>query len=176
TKWKGGNIYYQVEGAVSYSLIDSSTNAVVVSGNVTNGLISITTGLNAASTYYLHIAFDNNATQRRFYSTTSSYLNNLREVIQWGNTKWTSMQSAFYYASNLISVPSTPPDLSLVSNFTYMFYNATAFNSDLSNWNVSNGTNFSYMFAYTSAFNSDLSNWIVSNGTNFTYMFSKVTD
>ena len=45
---------------------------------------------------------------------------------------------------------------------SYMFEGASAFNSDLSNWNTENVTNISYMFNGASAFNSDLSSWNTS--------------
>ena len=51
------------------------------------------------------------------------------------------------------------------------FYEATSFNSDLSDWNVSNVTNMAYMFYSTTSFNNDLSNWDVSKVTNMNTMF-----
>eukprot|EP00978_Attheya_sp_CCMP212_P047719 scaffold424689_cov204-Attheya_sp.AAC.1 len=53
-----------------------------------------------------------------------------------------------------------------------MFVSASAFNHDLSVWNVSSITAMSYMFYAASAFNQDLSStWDVSNLTNMTKMF-----
>ena len=43
-----------------------------------------------------------------------------------------------------------------------MFYYATNFESDLSNWDVSNVLDISYMFYCAKKFNSDLSKWNVS--------------
>jgi len=48
-----------------------------------------------------------------------------------------------------------------------MFKECENFNSDLSNWDVSNGKYFSYMFYKCRYFNSDLSNWDVSNVETF---------
>ena len=56
-----------------------------------------------------------------------------------------------------------------------MFSNATSFNQDLSNWDVSNVRNFSSMFGNATSFNQDLSNWDVSNGSNFRNMFYNAT-
>ena len=44
----------------------------------------------------------------------------------------------------------------------HLFINKSAFNSDISNWDVSNVT-VAEMFKNASSFNQDLSNWDVSN-------------
>ena len=56
-----------------------------------------------------------------------------------------------------------------------MFDGATAFNSDLSDWDVSNVTNMRNMFDSATSFDQDLSSWNVSNVTNMTNMFNGVT-
>ena len=58
-------------------------------------------------------------------------------------------------------------DVSVITDFSYLFFNSTTFNSDISNWDVSSGNNFSYMFHFASAFNQDIGNWDVSSGNNF---------
>ena len=52
-----------------------------------------------------------------------------------------------------------------------MFRNARAFNSDLSEWNVTSVTDMSWMFFSASAFHSDLSAWAVSDATRIGFMF-----
>ena len=52
-----------------------------------------------------------------------------------------------------------------------MFFNASTFNYDISEWDVSSATNTSYMFTYAFAFDQDISGWNVSNVTNMQYMF-----
>ena len=47
-----------------------------------------------------------------------------------------------------------------------MFYNAAAFNGDLSGWDVRNVTDMRYMFSGAAAFNGDLSGWDVRNVTD----------
>ena len=61
--------------------------------------------------------------------------------------------------------------MSSVTNMSYMFYGASSFNQDVSEWDVSNVTHMSYMFYGASSFNQDVSEWDVSNVTNMSYMF-----
>jgi len=57
-----------------------------------------------------------------------------------------------------------------------MFCVASAFNQDISNWNVSSCSNFSYMFYYAIAFNQDIGNWkLRSAGATMTNMFSNAS-
>ena len=46
-----------------------------------------------------------------------------------------------------------------------LFYGATAFNQNLSSWDVSSVTNMNSMFYGATAFNQDISSWIVDNVT-----------
>jgi surface protein len=55
-----------------------------------------------------------------------------------------------------------------VDNMSGMFFNADAFNSDISGWNVSAVTNMVNMFNSTALFNQDLSSWVVTQTTNCT--------
>jgi len=56
-----------------------------------------------------------------------------------------------------------------------MFGFATAFNGDLSLWNVSEVTEMQFMFVNATAFNGDLSRWDVSKVTNMLRMFYRAT-
>jgi surface protein len=60
-----------------------------------------------------------------------------------------------------------------------MFNSASAFNSDVSSWNVSNVKNMTYMFSGTSAFNNGgqplLWGTGTSNVTNMSYMFTSAS-
>jgi len=66
-------------------------------------------------------------------------------------------------------------DVSNVTDMGFMFYMATSFNQDIGDWNVVNVTNMSYMFRYVSSFNQDIGDWNVSNVTHMRYMFDGVT-
>ena len=77
---------------------------------------------------------------------------------------------------NLTSVPSTaPPGVTLMCG---MFYGASAFNGDISGWDVSSVTDMGYMLAGDPSeasivpFNQDLSGWDVSSVTVMEAVFS----
>ncbi len=55
-----------------------------------------------------------------------------------------------------------------------MFFAATAFNGDISKWDVSNVENMETMFNGATAFNQDLTAWVDKSGRrNITNMFSR---
>merc|ERR1712032_249539 len=56
-----------------------------------------------------------------------------------------------------------------------IFYGASAFNQDLSKWDVSTVTDMRTMFADASSFNQDLSNWDVSKVTDMEEMFLRAS-
>ena len=74
---------------------------------------------------------------------------------------------------NLTKVPDFLPGN--IINMHAMFFNASAFNQPLNNWNVSSVTDMTTMFAKASAFNQPLNNWNVSNVTYMTSMFAKAS-
>ena len=55
---------------------------------------------------------------------------------------------------------------SSVTDMSYMFRSAHAFNQDIGSWDVSSVTSMSYMFNFATAFNQDLKGWCVSNITS----------
>ena len=97
---------------------------------------------------------------------------NLQSIDQWGDIEWTTMAGAFYGADNMIYNATDVPDLSSVTDMSYMFFDTTGFSSgDLSGWNVSGVTDMGSMFAF-SGYTGDLSDWDVSSVTNISGMFS----
>jgi surface protein len=56
-----------------------------------------------------------------------------------------------------------------------IFWNATDFNQDLGNWDVSIVTKIAGMLSGASSFNQDLGRWDVSNATNMGHMFSNAS-
>ena len=97
---------------------------------------------------------------------------NLVSIDQWGSNPWTSMSNAFEGATNMIYMATDIPDLSGVTKMDIMFYNARAFNGNLSGWDVSKVTDMGSMFDSASAFNGDISGWNVSKVTDMNFMFA----
>lgn len=58
-----------------------------------------------------------------------------------------------------------------VTDMTYMFGNATAFNQPIGSWDLSNVTNATAMFSGASEFNQPIGSWDVSNITSMDMMF-----
>ena len=99
----------------------------------------------------------------------------LASIDQWGDIRWESMERAFRGASDMEYSATDAPDLSRVTNMNRMFWNASAFNGNVSGWNVSRVTDMAGMFEDASAFNGDLSGWNVSRVTDMANMFQGAT-
>ncbi|MDM8566739.1 BspA family leucine-rich repeat surface protein [Candidatus Halobeggiatoa sp. HSG11] len=154
-------------GGYSYD-VDWDNNGVFdefgLTGNVTHNF-------GVAGTYTIRIQ----GTFPRIYFNSTGDKRKILDVVQWGNIVWESMERAFFGASNLQINATDSPDLSSVTSMSYMFREATAFNRDISGWNVDNVTNMRQMFSDASFFNQDISNWNVSNVTNMYRMFYQAT-
>ena len=101
----------------------------------------------------------------------TGYAINLKSIDQWGAIEWTSMESAFEGATNMAYNATDVPDLSGVTDMSYMFASATSFDGDISAWDVSKVEDMSYMFEGATAFNSNISAWTVSSVEDMEGMF-----
>ena len=61
---------------------------------------------------------------------------------------------------------------SLMTDMSRLFHKRTAFNQDISNWDVSNVNNMNSMFQDAESFNQPVGDWDVSNVTRMEFMFS----
>ena len=99
----------------------------------------------------------------------------ITDIKQWGNIVWSSFNSAFFGCGNMLVTATNTPNLSNVTDMSFMFFNANSFNQNINNWDVSNVTNMSFMFYDTNSFNQPLNNWDVSNVTDMNTMFYATT-
>ena len=111
----------------------------------------------------------------RFHLAGRGVAPKLVSIDQWGTAQWTSMREAFQGASNMGYNATDAPDLSRVTDTSYMFYKAISFNGDISSWDVSSVTHMSHMFWGTTSFNQPLDSWDVSSVTDMYAMFSRAT-
>jgi surface protein len=99
--------------------------------------------------------------------------NRLIDIKNWGTTHWISMSDAFEGCENLNISATDIPDLSGVGSMSRMFKNCTSLNSPLNigAWNVENVSNFIFMFYEASAFNQNIGGWNVGEVTSMSVMF-----
>ncbi|WP_198536975.1 BspA family leucine-rich repeat surface protein [Salegentibacter sediminis] len=107
----------------------------------------------------------------RIYFANGGDKDKIISVDQWGDIVWNSMARAFQGCSNVQFIAVDIPNLANVTDMSYMFYQATSFNGDISTWDVSSVTNMHSMFLEAKAFNQNIGNWNVSNVKNMGYMF-----
>jgi uncharacterized repeat protein (TIGR01451 family) len=107
----------------------------------------------------------------RIYDLDTNDKLKLRSVEQWGDISWQTMYRAFNDAYNLVINATDAPDLSQVTNMSYMFVDAWNFNQSINHWDVSNAEDMAFLFSGATAFNQPLDNWDVSNVTEMAYMF-----
>ncbi|MDB4293372.1 BspA family leucine-rich repeat surface protein [Maribacter sp.] len=92
-------------------------------------------------------------------------------IEQWGNNAWSSMSAAFSGCINLVGNFTDAPDLSNVTDMSFMLQQCTLFNSPINNWDVGNVTRMNNLFNEADSFNQDIGNWNTSNVTTMSQMF-----
>ena len=160
---KPGETYsYQVDWNNDQDFLDGAAETTLRTGDVTHNF-------GAPGTYTIRIT----GTFPAIYFASANDRAKILSVDQWGTGAWTTMEQAFRGCTNLTITATDVPNLSGVTNASLMFSYATAFNSDINDWDVSSITDMSNMFENT-LLNQPLNLWDVSSVTNMSSMFSSV--
>lgn len=103
----------------------------------------------------------------------ASAFNNAGVGLTWGNktSNVIYMSNMFRDATNF-NVNISDWNISSVSSMNSMFQNATSFNKPLGSWDVTNVQDFGYIFYEANSFNQDLSTWNISNNYSMDQMLS----
>lgn len=148
----------------NYVWKNSADSSEVTSGTHASADGSFDTEFATSGNYFLEITGDFPHFQG--YPKAS-----LTDVNQWGDIVWGSMFQTFNDWQGVAFSAADNPDLSQVTDMAQMFFRATSFNDDLSDWDVSNVTAMNVMFRQATAFNQNLSSWDMGNVTNSAIMF-----
>lgn len=105
------------------------------------------------------------------YINDSGDKDKLFTIDQWGDIEWQTFENAFDGASGMTYNATDIPDTRDVTRMGAMFRDATMFNGDINNWDVSNVTNFNATFSGATNFNSPLDQWKMSSATSLLFMF-----
>lgn len=136
---------------------------------MTNVASSITHTYSSAGIYTVEISGVFPAI--RIYDSDYENQIKLKSIEQWGDVAWQTMYRAFMRSYNLVINATDAPDLSQVTNMSYMFVHAESLNQSINHWDVSNVEDMSWMFESALTFNQPLDNWNVSSVTNMFRMF-----
>ncbi|MCS3953323.1 BspA family leucine-rich repeat surface protein [Salinibacter ruber] len=96
----------------------------------------------------------------------------LQSLEQWGSVQWERFEAAFAGASSLTYSATDAPDLTGVTSLRSMFEDATSFNGDIGDWDVSSVEDMESMFLGASSFNQNIGSWDVSSVTDMSDMFN----
>ncbi len=166
-----------------------------------NGNVTLNFNGNGAGTYRIRMAPNGTTPFDRIEFANADDKEKILDIEQWGKIAWSSMQEAYFGASNLTISATDAPNLtnvasmqsafagsgitsvpnfsswnvSNVTDMSNMFKDAVNFNEDISGWNVNSVTDMSSMFENASSFNDTISNWMVNNVTNMQNMFMDAT-
>jgi surface protein len=156
-------------GTVNYTW---TTIPAASSGSGTfTGTNATITGLPAGATIQLAIQPTN---FRRFNMNSGLDKSRLLQVEQWGTTLWSSMQTAFSGCNNLQVTATDIPNLTSVTNMSFMFDGCSMLNSpsNINTWNTGNITSMVGMFRNALAFNQPIDSWNTSSVTSMLNMFN----
>lgn len=159
----------ETSGTANYTWQEISPGSATGSGSWSGATLTVT-GLPAGSIVRLLIA---PANFRRIVVDNGADRNRLIQVENWGSTAWTTMLRAFYGCSNIQITATDVPNLSAVTDMSFMFTNCSSLNSpsNINTWNTAAVTNMENMFARSGAFNQNIGSWNTSAVSNMRSMF-----
>jgi surface protein len=168
------NNQFQFTGAEGdYDVVAKQNDIVVATFNDLSGQQTIT--LPSSGVYNLEVKSKNlNGFNRIRFNNGGDKLK-ITDIKQWGNIVWSSFERAFFRCLNMLTTATDAPNLSNVTDMSFMFAFANSVNPNTSNWDVSSVTNMRFMFQGASSANPDSSNWDVSNVTTMQRMFRDAT-
>ncbi|WP_115816834.1 BspA family leucine-rich repeat surface protein, partial [Winogradskyella eximia] len=110
-----------------------------------------------------------------FHGTNLSNQYNIKSIDQWGCNAWETMGYAFSGCRFLVVNATDVPNLSNVTDTSYMFYQAKDLGDGTGNWNwdTSTITDMSLMFSGANTFNKDIGGWDTSNVMDMHNMFQQ---
>lgn len=112
----------------------------------------------------------------RSFVFNDEHASKLMSIEQWGSIVWQDMSHAFRECENMVYNATDVPDLTNVTDMNNMFFGASKFNGDISDWDVSNVTDMSSMFENATSFNQPIGSWDVSSVTMMANMFDGDND
>ena len=80
--------------------------------------------------------------------------------------------SWMFYNATVFNQNISNWDTSMVTDMSFLFYGAVAFNQPIGNWDTSKVTNMNSMFCYADSFNQPIGRWNTSEVTDMSFMFS----
>jgi surface protein len=98
----------------------------------------------------------------------------LLTIENWGNTVWSSMNSAFYGCTNLTGNYTDIPNTTSIYDMNNMFNGCAAFNSPVG-FSTANVMDMNGMFSGCTAFNQSVSSFNTANVTDMAGMFNACT-
>lgn len=93
------------------------------------------------------------------------------DISNWDMSGLVGSVSSMFSGNTAFDFDITGWDMSNVTDFANMFLNCSSFNQDISSWDVSGASNLLQMFGNASSFDQDLGDWRLANGANCLFFF-----